>query len=49
MLDELLGRHVEMVEPKVDSESTLPLAKNPVLHERSRHNGIKYHFIRSCL
>ena len=49
LLAELLGRHVEVVELKVDSKSALALAKNPVFHERSKHIRIKYHFIRSCL
>ena len=35
LLAELLGRHVEVVELKVDSKSALALAKNPVFHERS--------------
>ena len=33
LLAELLGRHVEVVELKVDSKSALALAKNPVFHE----------------
>jgi hypothetical protein len=48
LLAELLGRHVEVVELKVDSKSALALAKNPVFHKRSKHIRIKYHFIRSC-
>jgi hypothetical protein len=49
LLAELLGRHVEVVELKVDSKSALALGKNPVFHVRSKHIKIKYHFIRSCL
>jgi hypothetical protein len=49
LLAELLGRHVEVVELKVDSKSALALAKNPVFHERSKHIKIKYHFIHSYL
>jgi len=49
LLEELLGRHVEVVELKVDNKSALALAKNPVFHVRSKHIRIKYHFIRSCL
>ncbi|XP_066365316.1 uncharacterized protein [Miscanthus floridulus] len=49
LLVELLGRHVEVVELKMDSKSALALAKNLVFHERSKHIRIKYHFIRSCL
>jgi len=35
LLAELLGKHVEVVELKVDNKSALALAKNPVFHERS--------------
>jgi len=45
LLAELLGRPVDIVELKVDSKSSLALAKNPVFHERSKHIRIKYHFI----
>jgi len=49
LLGELLGRKVDVVELKVDSKSTLALAKNPVFHDRSKHIRIKYHFTRDCL
>jgi hypothetical protein len=49
MLAELLGRKVDVVELKVDSKSTLALAKTPVFHERNKHIHIKYHFLRDCL
>jgi len=49
LLGELLGSKVDVVELKVDSKSTLALAKNPVFHGRSKHIRIKYHFIRDCL
>ena len=48
MLAELLARKVDVVELKVDSKSTLALAKNPVFYERSKHIHIKHHFIRDC-
>jgi hypothetical protein len=48
LLGDLLGRDAEAVELRVDSKSTLALAKNPVFHERSKYICIKYHFIRSC-
>jgi len=48
LLGELLGRKVDVVELKVDSNA-LALAKNPVFHDRSKHIRIKYHFIRDCL
>jgi hypothetical protein len=33
----------------VDSKSALALAKNPILHERSKHIRVRYHFIRDYL
>lgn len=30
----------------VDNQGTINLAKNPCNHQRSKHIGIKYHFIR---
>jgi hypothetical protein len=45
LLGELLGREPEVVGLKVDSKSTLALAKNPVFHERSKHIDLRYHFI----
>jgi hypothetical protein len=48
-LGDLLGKDTEAVELRVDSKSTLALAKNPIFRERSKHIRIKYHFIRSCL
>jgi hypothetical protein len=49
LLGELLGRELEVVELKVDSKSTLTLARNPVFHEHSKHIDLRYHFIRNCL
>jgi hypothetical protein len=37
------------VELRVDSKSTLALAKNPIFYERSKHIQVRYHFIRGCL
>jgi hypothetical protein len=49
LLSDLLGRDVGAVELRVDSQSALALAKNPVFHERSKHIWMRYHFIRDCL
>jgi hypothetical protein len=46
---ELLGREPEVVELKVDSKSTLALARNPVFHEHSKHIDLRYHFIWNYL
>ena len=29
----------------VDNQPTIALAKNPVLHDRSKHIDIKFHFL----
>jgi hypothetical protein len=49
LLGELLKREREVVELKVDSKSTLALARNPVFHECSKYIDLRYHFIRNCL
>jgi hypothetical protein len=33
----------------VDNKSAIALAKNPILHDRSKHIDTKYHFIRNCI
>jgi hypothetical protein len=49
LLGDLLGREPEVVQLKVDSKSALTLARNPVLHKRSKHIDLRYHFIQNCL
>jgi hypothetical protein len=49
LLGDLLGKGVGAVELRVDSQSALALAKNPVFHERSKHIRMMYRFIRDCL
>jgi hypothetical protein len=33
----------------VDNKPAIVLAKNPVLHDRSKHIDIKFHFLRDCV
>ena len=33
----------------VDNKSAIALAKNPVLHDRSKHIDTRYHYIRECV
>ena len=32
----------------VDNKAAISLIKNPVLHDRSKHIKIKFHYIREC-
>ena len=34
---------------KVDNKSAISLARNPVMHDRSKHIELRYHFIRDCV
>jgi hypothetical protein len=49
LLGDLLGRDTRAMELRVDSKSALALAKNLILHERSKHIRVRYHLIRGCL
>ena len=33
----------------VDNQPTITLAKNLVLHDRSKHIDVKFHFLRDCV
>ena len=33
----------------VDNQPAITLAKNPVLHDRSKHIDVKYHFLQDCV
>ena len=33
----------------VDNQPTIALAKNPVLHDWSKHIDIKFHFLQDCI
>ena len=33
----------------VDNQLAIVLAKNPILHDRSKHIDVKFHFLRDCV
>ena len=33
----------------VDNQPAIALAKNPILHDRSKHIDVKFHFLRDCV
>jgi hypothetical protein len=49
LLDKLVGEEARPPTLMVDNQPAIALAKNPVLHDWSKHIGIKYHFLRDCV
>ena len=48
-LNELQMLQDEATKIFVDNKSTLALAKNPILRDRSKHIDTRYHFIQECI
>jgi hypothetical protein len=34
---------------RMDNTTAIALAKNPILHDRSKHIDVKFHFTRECV
>ena len=51
LLGELTGEEAHPPGLMVDNRPAIAiaLAKNPVLHDRSKHIDIKFHFLRDCV
>ena len=49
LLGELTGMEAHPPALMVDNQPAIALAKNPVLHDRSKHIDVKFHFIRDCV
>jgi hypothetical protein len=49
LLGELTGEEAHLPALMVDNKPAIALAKNPVLHDRSKHIDIKFHFPRDCV
>ena len=49
LLDELTGVKAHPPALMVDNQPAIALAKNPVLHDRSKHIDVKFHFLRDCI
>lgn len=47
LLQELKFKVSKPVKLMIDNKSTISLAKNPMLHGRSKHIDTKYHFLRN--
>ena len=49
LLGELTGEEAYPPALMVDNQPAIALAKNPVLHDRSKHIDIKFHFLWDCV
>lgn len=49
LVNELIGKSLEIVKIFVDNKSAIALSKNPLLHSRSKHIDTQYHFIMMCV
>ena len=49
LLGELTGAEVYPPALMVDNQPAIALTKNPVLHDRSKHIDVKFHFLRDCV
>jgi len=49
LLGELTGKEAHPPALMVDNQPAIALAKNPVLHDRSKHIDTRFHFIRDCV
>jgi hypothetical protein len=49
LLKELTGKESQPPALLVDNQPAIALAKNPVLHDRSKHIDVKFHFLRDCV
>ena len=49
LLGELTGVEAHQLALMVDNQPSIALAKNPVLHDWSKHIDVKFHFLRDCI
>jgi hypothetical protein len=49
LLGELTGVEARPLALKVDNQPTIVMENNPILHDRSKHIDVKFHFIRDCV
>ncbi|KAD5961638.1 hypothetical protein E3N88_13111 [Mikania micrantha] len=49
LLSELTGKKLGLVEIYCDNTSTINLSKNPVMHRRTKHIEVRYHFLRELV
>jgi hypothetical protein len=48
LMEEMLGKESDTPLLYVDNKAAISLIKNPVMHDRSKHIEIRFHYIREC-
>ena len=49
LLGKLIGVEAHPLTLIVDNQPAIALAKNPVLHDRSKHINLKFYFLKYCV
>jgi hypothetical protein len=49
LLEEMTGISVPRLIIRMDNTTVIALAKNPTLHDRSKHIDVKFHYTRECV
>ncbi|XP_076943922.1 uncharacterized protein LOC143614336 [Bidens hawaiensis] len=49
LLEEISGKEWGTVEIQCDNSSTIKLSKNPVLHRRTKHIDVRFHYLRNLV
>jgi hypothetical protein len=49
LLADMTGTKNEVSELRINNQSGITLCKNHVLHNRSKHIDVRYHFLRECI
>ena len=45
-LEDILVKYEHMIVIKCDNTSAINMSKNPIIHSRTKHVPIKYHYLR---
>jgi hypothetical protein len=49
LLEEMMAISVPRPTIRMDNMAAIALAKNPILHDRSKHIHVKFHYTRECV
>ncbi|KAC9923453.1 hypothetical protein E3N88_45071 [Mikania micrantha] len=49
ILEEIGGENIGVIDIQCDNSSTIKLSKNPVLHRRTKHIDVRFHYLRDLV